>query len=233
MIGVITYDTPHRKTQDVLSKLLLYGYTDIHLFVLPWVERKSFVPLFRHRPSTASPISVEEMCKNLKISFQRTPVEELASCIEEKNPSHIMIAGAGLLPEDVPNRFDLLNAHPGFLPNVRGLDALKWAIFDDQPLGVTVHYISAEADEGRLIDRREVPLYFEDTFDSFSRRVYEMEIEMMVQSIALVEEGKAPLTSLTDDRFEAHRRMPHYKELLAMEKFEDLRRKAPSMNDNG
>lgn len=41
-IGVITYDKPHRKTQDVVMRLILNGYRDIHLLMIPWIERKKF-----------------------------------------------------------------------------------------------------------------------------------------------------------------------------------------------
>ena len=61
MIGIITYDTPHRKTQDLVTKLILNGYSKLHLIVIPWVERKNFQPIFKHRPSKCVKISVEEL----------------------------------------------------------------------------------------------------------------------------------------------------------------------------
>jgi len=111
---------------------------------------------------------------------------------------------------------------------VRGLDALKWAIYQAQPIGVTTHYIDSKADEGLLIDRRLVPLYFEDTFHSLAYRVYETEIDMLVEAIDRINSGEAPLTPLKDDRYEAHKRMPHRLELIMMARFEELRKQATS-----
>ena len=50
MIYIITYDYPHRKTQDLLFRLLAKNYKNIAVFSTPWVERKNFVPLIPHRP---------------------------------------------------------------------------------------------------------------------------------------------------------------------------------------
>jgi hypothetical protein len=52
-IGIITYDHPHRKTQDLICRLILMGYSNIELIVLPWVDRKNHVPLYQHRPIDA------------------------------------------------------------------------------------------------------------------------------------------------------------------------------------
>jgi len=50
MIGVITYDHPHRKTYDALCMLKAKGYNDVGLILLPWENKKGFVPLYKHRP---------------------------------------------------------------------------------------------------------------------------------------------------------------------------------------
>ena len=52
----------------------------------------------------------------------------------------------------------IINSHPGYLPNLKGIDAIKWAIYGHQPIGVSTHYISEKADEGELIERVIVPV---------------------------------------------------------------------------
>lgn len=229
MIGIITYDTPHRKTQDLLAALLLNGYTGIHLAVIPFVHRQNFRPLFPHRPSRCVDLPVEELCRRLHLSFTRVKTEELDGLFEEMCFDRILIGGAGLLPAELPEKYDIINAHPGYLPDVRGLDALKWAIYNGDPVGVTTHCISAKADEGRMIDRKVVPIYREDSFLSLAGRVYETEIDMLVDSLRLLDEAAAPLTDLADSRFEANRRMAHDKERIMLERFEEVRKRAPSI----
>src|SRR5690606_24277992 len=141
---------------------------------------------------------------------------------------HIIIGGAGILPEDVVKHHKLINGHPGYLPNVKGLDAFKWAIYHGQPIGSTTHYVSDQTDEGELIEKRLVPVYFEDTFHSVAYRPYETEIDMLVHAIYRIDQDLAPFESLADNRYQANRRMPHHIELVMMKRFERLRENSPS-----
>ena len=59
---------------------------------------------------------------------------------------------------DSLNPGGIVNVHPGELPYYRGLDAVEWAIFNDDRVCNTVHWMSEEYDEGQLIDIEEVTL---------------------------------------------------------------------------
>ena len=126
MIFVLTYDAPHRKTQDLLLKLKVRGYNDVQVLATPWESRENFKSLIPHRQFTPDPISLKDLALSKKI----------------------------------------INSHPAYLPYTRGLDSLKWAIFNGNPIGVTTHIISDEADTGWLISKRMLPLYSWDTFHS-------------------------------------------------------------------
>lgn len=78
-----------------------------------------------------------------------------------------------------------------------------------------------------MIERKLVPIYFEDSFHSVSYRQYEMEIEMLVNTIEVL---KNPVKheNLIDDRFKANRRMPHHLELKMMNLFKKLTDQSPS-----
>ena len=213
-IGIITYDVPHRKTQDLVCKFLLNGYRNLYLITTPFVNRKKHIPLYQHRPSKSVGVSVKKMCENLNIGF----LNKLGGL------DCVVVGGAGILPKDIVNNHRVINSHPGYLPNVRGLDALKWAIYNGQPIGVTTHYIDENADEGILIDRQFVPVYFEDTFHSVAQRQYEMEIEMLVDAV-----GKNGGMSLKDSNYKPNRRMPHHKENIMMSRFEEIRKNSRSI----
>ena len=231
MIGIITYDAPHRKTQDLITKLILNGYSNIHLLVTPWIARKNYKPIFKHRPSRNVDIAIETLCERLKIKFTKVEIYNLDSLISRNNFKHILIGGAGILPEELAKKHKIINSHPGYLPNMKGLDAFKWAIYQGQPIGVTTHYISDRADEGELIERRIIPIYFEDTFHSVAYRVYETEISMLVNSISQIENKIATFDSLIDNRYDANRRMPHHLEIIMMNRFDEIRKKSKSYRD--
>ena len=224
-IAIITYDRAHRKTQDTISKLLIRGYKNLTVIALPWEERKNFKPLFSHRPSNCEEIQLDVLCKNLSITFEKMKVEELCDYFNVKRFNHILIAGAGLLPDELVLKHKIINSHPGYLPFSKGLDAFKWAIYNGMPLGATVHYVTNTADEGTLIHQEMINVEFTDTFHSVANRLYELEVKLLVDSIDLLEEGLSANTSLSDVRYRATRRMPHRIEIAMMARFETLRAK--------
>lgn len=185
-IGIITYDHPHRKTQDLVCRLILMGYSNIELIVLPWVDRKNHVPLYQHRPIDAVDITTEQLSYRFGLRFHKGKLTEILS---KNQYDKILIAGAGVLPPEVIE-YNIINSHPGYLPNMRGLDALKWSILLGHPIGVTTYFIGEQTDTGVMIDRRILPLYFTDTFHSIAQRLYELEITMLADSIKAETDGK-------------------------------------------
>jgi methionyl-tRNA formyltransferase len=66
-----------------------------------------------------------------------------------------IFTGGGLLPSSLlktANRA-ILNCHAGILPHYRGMDVIEWPVlFNDQAnIGLTVHLMSDEVDEGRIV----------------------------------------------------------------------------------
>src|SRR5690606_35977971 len=219
-IVVISYNTPHRKTQDVLFQLKAKGYQNVTVLALPFVLRENpFKPIFAHRPSTAIDVSPEILCERLSYKFKTVNADEIHLYLNENPNDLVLIAGAGLLPDELVENHQLINSHPGWLPKVRGLDSLKWAIHNKQTLGVTCHFVDSEADAGFLIEQREVPVFQNDTFHSVAYRQYEIEIDMLVNSIEVIP-TRTEFPSLSTTEFEATRRMPKAIEENLMKDFE-------------
>ena len=224
-IVVISYNTPHRKTQDVLFQLKAKGYRNVSVLALPFVHRENpFKPIFAHRPSKAIDIMPEILCERLHFRFKEIKADEIHAYLNQNQSDFVLIAGAGLLPDELVENHKLINSHPGWLPKVRGLDSLKWAIHNQQPLGVTCHFVDSEADAGYLIKQREVPVYNNDTFHSVAYRQYEIEIDMLVNSIEIIP-SRTDFPSLSTSEFEATRRMPKSIEENLMEGFERYKKK--------
>jgi phosphoribosylglycinamide formyltransferase-1 len=207
-ILVLTYDHPHRKTQDFLNRLKSAGVSNIKVMAQPWVQRKNHVPLYKTRPLSYE-IYPEKLCKQLDFDFERYEVRQF-----KKQNEVIIIAGAGILPPIIYENNVLINAHCGFIPQVRGLDSLKWAIFRSLPIGVTIHRIVDEnVDFGLMISRKEVPLFADDSLQTIAMRQYEMEIEMMVDTVINESWNNAVEFDVSDGIInEPTRRMPNAKE---------------------
>lgn len=222
-IVVISYNTPHRKTQDVLFQLKAKGYQNVTVLALPFVFRENpFKPIYAHRPSTAIDVTPEVLCERLLYRFKTVNADGINFYLNENPNDFILITGAGLLPDELVENHKLINSHPGWLPKVRGLDSLKWAIHNKQMLGVTCHYVDSEADAGFLIEQREVPVYTNDSFHSLAYRQYEIEIDMLVNSIEVIP-SRTEFPSLSTTEYEPTRRMPKSIEENLMQEFEKYR----------
>lgn len=235
MIIVLTYDHPHRKTQDLLMRLKAMGERDISVVATPWEERKNFVPMIPHRPAepgwpcVALDIQPAQMCKNLGYNYRVVEKAKLAGVFRASSPEMVLIGGAGILPKEAVNATMIVNSHPALLPHARGLDALKWAIYHDLPVGVTLHIIDEHPDAGIMVKREDVPLYPHDTFHSFAMRQYEMEMDLLANGPDLVrnmlECGPVivPRVAPDGEAYAVHKRMPHLKEMVMLRRFERRR----------
>lgn len=224
-IAVISYNTPHRKTQDVLNGLKAKGYKNVNVFALPFVQRENpFKPIYQHRPSKAIQVEPIDFCQNFGYDFDLTTADTLNNQLNVFKADYVIIAGAGLLPDELVENHKIINTHPGFLPLTRGLDSLKWAITKGVEIGVTTHFVDTEADAGFLIEQQYIPIFANDTFHSVAYRQYETEIEMLVNSIELIP-TLSEFKSLSSNEFEATRRMPKAIEENLMQAFEVYKEK--------
>ena len=215
MINVLTYNAPHKKTQDLLFRLKLKGYDDVNVLATPWEFRKNFSPLIPHREFNTLDYTPSNLCEKLGYNFSEIELKNL-----EVGNEWILIGGAGILSEEVVNSGKVINSHPAYLPYVRGLDSLKWAIYYGHPIGVTTHIVSEECDAGKLIRKELVPLHSWDTFHSVAHRQYEMEIDMLVDSVEDVK--TASLEELSTTKSTPHRRMSHSNEMRLMARFQGM-----------
>ncbi|MCH5261442.1 MAG: phosphoribosylglycinamide formyltransferase [Lachnospiraceae bacterium] len=221
-ICVLTYQTVHRKTMDTLFRLKINGYENVCVYAKPFHYIKKYTPLIVHRPVVEefdcfnSP-AYSEIIYNLGYEVRNIDSYEE---IDEVPATVFLVCGAGLIPAEVLHKYCIINAHPGYIPVVRGLDALKWAIVEGNPIGVTTHVLGDYVDAGDVIERRKVPIYNNDTFHTVAYRQYEMEIQMLVRAIEQV--GNISFFSDGED-YPVHRRMPNEIEKGLYHEFENYK----------
>ena len=209
----MTYDAPHRKTQDVAMRLLIAG-KKFSVVAVPWVERKPRRFIYAHRPAEMTwpcePIGdPAPFFKQFGITYEVCEKGWLFEVLLKMDPTLVVLGGAGILPKPIVDGFRVLNVHPGFLPECRGLDILKWSILEGKKVGVTAHLCDEHADLGWRICDALVPVYHQDTFHSFAMRQYERELSLVVRSInELGNKTKDQLTRIHDFGTKSRRRMP-------------------------
>lgn len=85
----------------------------------------------------------------------------------------------------------MINIHPALLPSFKGLATHERAIEEGVKLhGATVHYVSAEMDDGPIIIQGAVPVLDNDTPDTLSSRVLQVEHQIYPKALELVASGK-------------------------------------------
>lgn len=84
----------------------------------------------------------------------------------------------------------LINIHPSLLPAYKGLETHKRALDDDaSEHGCTVHYVTAEMDEGPIIGQVLVPVLLGDTPDLLAERVLKAEHKLYPLALQKVADG--------------------------------------------
>jgi phosphoribosylglycinamide formyltransferase-1 len=244
MIIVLTYEAPHRKTQDLLMQLAARGVMNeetttgdprVHVLAVPWEKRKNHKPMISHRPGEphwpARPIQIppDKFARNLGCSYDVTSKEYMPTLLTRLGEAVevVLIGGAGILGSNIVNNHVVVNAHPAWIPYGRGLDSLKWCIYHSLPIGVTTHICDENADAGWILEQRIVERYEGDTFHALAHRQYEIEIGMLVNAVELVrtqgfgkEDGSRAKFNPEDSQFPVRRRMPAVKEWMMLRRFE-------------
>jgi phosphoribosylglycinamide formyltransferase-1 len=181
-IGIITYDHPHLKTEQVSELLLVKKQIEFKFFALPFLPRKARKNIIHHRPNQSTGVHPELIAKKFNVPYQKCSSDtEIGSGFDI-----YIVLGSGILSAKCVQDKRILNCHPGIVPLVRGLDSFKWAICEGKPLGVTLHYIDQHVDSGEVVTVRLTNVYEGDDIQSLARRHYENEINLMANFLDVI-----------------------------------------------
>jgi len=89
-----------------------------------------------------------------------------------------------ILKDDLLKRFPnrVVNLHISYLPWNRGADPNLWSFLEDTPKGVTIHYIDAGIDTGRLLAQRQVAFGSDETLKTTYAKLA-LEIEQLFREV--------------------------------------------------
>jgi phosphoribosylglycinamide formyltransferase-1 len=100
-----------------------------------------------------------------------------------------------LIPQSVIDSFNgrIFNLHLSLLPMFPGFGATRKALESGLPYaGVTVHLVDAGIDTGPIIGQQKVPIRASDTEATLGRRQFEAAVPLLLQTVRLMEDRKAP-----------------------------------------
>ena len=123
----------------------------------------------------------------LRVDDTPTPRSpETRAALERAGPDLCLLGDTGIVPPSVlaVPRIATLNAHPGVLPDYRGLDPALWALHEDRmdKIGCTLHLVDAGIDTGRVLEVRPYAWRGDETVDRLNRRLTEICVEMLVDA---------------------------------------------------
>ncbi len=85
----------------------------------------------------------------------------------------------------------VINIHPALLPSFPGLHvqqkAIDWGV---RYSGATVHFVTAEVDQGPIILQAAVPVLQDDTEETLSERILKQEHQIYPEAVKLYFEGR-------------------------------------------
>ncbi len=104
-------------------------------------------------------------------------------------------------------RHGAVNLHGALLPEQRGANPVEWAILrGERRCGASLHWMNTEFDSGDLIDRREVPIEFSDTWIDVRRKTEAAADRIIGESLPRVLSGTAPRIPQDEARAHSYRR---------------------------
>lgn len=152
-----------------------------------------------------SPVKEFAMEKGLKV-LQPVKVRNNEEFIEEiKNiaPDLICVVAYGkILPKellDIP-KYGCINVHGSLLPKYRGAAPIQWAVLNgDKVTGITTMYMAEGMDTGDMILKEEVEIGENETTGELWDRMANVGAKLLVDTVKLIEAGKAPREKQGDD----------------------------------
>ncbi len=185
---VFAYDFAHKKTQDVILRLVAIGQPPLAVIAAPPVSLRVPAPAVRLKARHSDLMDPAVICRSLDIPYLVLP-HDSDDClfeIDALSPQVAIISGARILSRAVIERVPrgIVNLHPGLLPEVRGLDALAWALYRELPLGVTAHLINERVDAGLILATERIDEYPDDTLVDLGLRLYESQMTILPNALA-------------------------------------------------
>lgn len=210
-IGIITYQTGHLMTLQLLMKLQQKNMK-ITIFAFPFVKRPKEKIVFPDRPEQILDFDLHKYCSQNNIDYVEVNGWSKADSDlmrERATPDYYLTCIAKIIPDFFLERRIILNTHPGLLPNNRGVDAFKWAVLNGDQLGVTLHIIDKDIDCGKILKKAKVPIFKDDNFYDVAKRSYYIECDLLANfdyHISAIESAE----SVSNHSYLSKKKVPDY-----------------------
>lgn len=123
--------------------------------------------------------------------------EEIVAKLQAKGIDLVVMAGYMRLVTKVlvePYYGRMINIHPALLPAFPGMNGVGQALeYGAKIAGATVHYVDGGTDTGPIIAQQAVDINDNDTLETLSTRIQQVEYELLPKAVAWISEGRVSL----------------------------------------
>lgn len=114
--------------------------------------------------------------------------EELVKLINSYEPDLVVLSGfMRILSTVFTSNIKAINLHPSLLPKYKGARAIERSFEGkSDKCGVSVHWVSGELDGGDIILQKEFIRSDDETLESFSKKIKDIEYELMPKAVMKV-----------------------------------------------
>jgi len=198
MLNILFMGTPDF-AKESLEAVYNAGYNIIGVVTNP------DKPKGRGMKMIPSPVKEFAIEKNIPV-YQPLKVRNNMEFIEEikaLNPDVICVVAYGkILPKeiiDIP-KLGCINVHGSLLPRYRGAAPIQWAVLNgDKQTGITTMYMDIGMDTGDMIIKETVDIGEDETTGELWERLSTLGGKLLVNTLKLIEEGKAPREKQGED----------------------------------
>lgn len=111
----------------------------------------------------------------------------LADLIDQYHADLIVLAGfMRILGAEIVEKYQyrIINLHPSLLPKYKGLNThARVLAAGDKRHGASVHFVTADLDDGPVITQASIPIEGSDTIESLQEKVHELEHRILPRAI--------------------------------------------------
>ena len=129
--------------------------------------------------------------------------ERCENLLKKIKPDVIVNAGTPRIIKEnilaIPKR-GLVNCHPGLLPEYKGCTVVEWAIYNNDPLGATCHFMDKGIDSGPIICSEVMPIAKGDIYEKVRTDMIFHGVKVMVEGLKKIRDENIHLNSLPSQK---------------------------------
>ena len=126
-----------------------------------------------------------EILEHTNFSSREDYDDALVKLIQTYETDLVVLAGfMRILTPIFTQNIKAINLHPSLLPKYKGANAIEDSFYsDDNEGGISVHWVSEELDGGEVIEQKSFTKAKDETLESFTCKIKELEYELLPQAI--------------------------------------------------